>query len=69
MRTDVMASVQFFDEYEHKWEDALLFRNHVGWHKALVHMYRGEWDQALTLYDTFLVRENGTKGPDTPLGE
>ena len=68
MRSDVLSSVALFEEFESQWEDALLFKNHVGWHKALVHLYQGQWDQALELYDAYLVRDNGTRGPDTPLG-
>lgn len=68
MGTQVDEAENLFESYEGEWEDATLFRNHVAWHKALVHLYKSQWDEALELYDEFLVRDQGTKGPDTVLG-
>lgn len=68
-----------YQEFEGKWENLehSLFVNHVAWHRAIFDLYlhpnHGDGDddvgtrRALALYDGFLVTNNGTTAPSTPL--
>lgn len=51
--------IALIEENAAAWSGANNFRYHVWWHKALLHMDRGELDLALDLYDT-QIRENKT---------
>ena len=69
MVSDVAGGASMYQEFEGQWEDDNLLVNHVAWHKALFHIELGQPEAALALYDRFLVKENGTVAPPTPLGE
>lgn len=67
-------SCVFPQEYEGDWEGSNLFANHVAWHKALflLEQPQNRTQEALDVYDTFLVKDDGKGGklaPGTPLGE
>ncbi len=51
MRADPDAGIALIEAYEGAWSGANNFRYHVWWHKALLHLDRGEYDIALALYD------------------
>lgn len=45
------CGIKLIEEHTRAWEGSNNFRYHVWWHKALLHMERGEMDKALGLYD------------------
>lgn len=53
------AGIQLIENNTGAWSHCNNFRYHVWWHKALLHMDRGEFDIALALYDT-QIREDKT---------
>lgn len=44
--------LRFIDENRSAWDGCNNFRYHVWWHKALLHLDRGETEEALSLYDS-----------------
>ena len=57
-----------YQQYQGKWNDPNLFVNHVAWHEAVFLLDLEEYDRALEIYDTYLVKDGGKTGPATPLG-
>lgn len=53
------AGIALIEQNDGAWTHCNNFRYHVWWHKALLHMDRGELDLALSLYDT-QIREDKT---------
>ena len=53
------TGIALLDENEAAWSHCNNFRFHVWWHKALLHLDRGELDRVLALYDT-RIREEKT---------
>lgn len=51
MRNEANAGIALIDNFRSVWDGSNNFRYHVWWHKALLHLHRGETDVALTLYD------------------
>lgn len=51
MRAEPDAGIQLIEEHTQAWSHSNNFRYHVWWHKALLHLDRGELDLCLTLYD------------------
>ncbi|WP_138470236.1 tetratricopeptide repeat protein [Poseidonocella sp. HB161398] len=49
--------IALIDGHRAAWEGANNFRYHVWWHKALLHLDRGETGEALALYDTKIRAE------------
>ncbi|WP_172331785.1 tetratricopeptide repeat protein [Mangrovicoccus sp. HB161399] len=49
--------IALIDSHRPVWEGANNFRYHVWWHKALLHLDRGERDEALALYDAKIRAE------------
>ncbi len=45
------SGIRLIEDHRTAWSGANNFRYHVWWHKALLHMDRGEMDVALDLYD------------------
>jgi hypothetical protein len=52
MRAEPDAGIALIESYRRAWDQSNNFRYHVWWHKALLHMDRGEKDVALALYDS-----------------
>ena len=52
MRAAPDAGIALIEENTTAWDHSNNFRYHVWWHKALLHLDRGEYDVALGLYDT-----------------
>ncbi|UOA26125.1 tetratricopeptide repeat protein [Pseudosulfitobacter sp. DSM 107133] len=46
------AGIALIEDHKAAWDHCNNFRYHVWWHKALLHMDRGEMDVALALYDS-----------------
>ncbi|XDA97726.1 tetratricopeptide repeat protein [Sulfitobacter sp. LCG007] len=44
--------IRLIDSHRSVWSHCNNFRYHVWWHKALLHLDRGEYDVALSLYDS-----------------
>jgi hypothetical protein len=61
LRHDAPAreGIALLDRNEAAWSHCNNFRFHVWWHKALMHLDRGEHDRVLALYDT-KIREERT---------
>lgn len=57
MRAEPAAGIALIEAHRQVWEGANNFRYHVWWHKALLHLDRGETDHALALYDTQIRAE------------
>lgn len=57
MRAEPDAGLRLIEDNQCAWNGANNFRYHVWWHKALLHMDRGETDVALMLYDTQIRAE------------
>ncbi|MEE4189522.1 MAG: tetratricopeptide repeat protein [Roseobacter sp.] len=51
------AGIALISENKSAWDHCNNFRYHVWWHKALLHMDRGEFDVALGLYDAQIRAE------------
>ncbi|NNE52632.1 MAG: tetratricopeptide repeat protein [Sulfitobacter sp.] len=52
MRAEPDAGITLIEENRSAWEGSNNFRYHVWWHKALLHLDRGEMEVALRLYDS-----------------
>lgn len=52
MRAAPDAGIALIEEHTGAWDHTNNFRYHVWWHKALLHLDRGEYEVALALYDT-----------------
>ncbi|MGC1497010.1 MAG: tetratricopeptide repeat protein [Sulfitobacter sp.] len=52
MRAQPDAGIALIESHNSAWDQSNNFRYHVWWHKALLHMDRGELDVALALYDS-----------------
>ena len=52
MRAEPDAGIALIESHASAWDQANNFRYHVWWHKALLHLDRGELDVALSLYDS-----------------
>ncbi|NNK15972.1 MAG: tetratricopeptide repeat protein, partial [Sulfitobacter sp.] len=52
MRAEPSAGIALIEDHKSAWDGANNFRYHVWWHKALLHLDRGEMDIALDLYDS-----------------
>ncbi|MDF1726497.1 MAG: tetratricopeptide repeat protein [Sulfitobacter sp.] len=52
MRSEPDAGITLIEANRSAWEGSNNFRYHVWWHKALLHLDRGERDVALALYDS-----------------
>ena len=52
MRAEPDAGISLIEDNNSAWDQSNNFRYHVWWHKALLHMDRGELDVALALYDS-----------------
>jgi tetratricopeptide (TPR) repeat protein len=52
MRAEAHAGITLIENHKSAWDGSNNFRYHVWWHKALLHMDRGENDVALDLYDS-----------------
>ncbi|MGB3245173.1 MAG: tetratricopeptide repeat protein [Sulfitobacter sp.] len=57
MRAEPDAGIRLIEENTAAWDQSNNFRYHVWWHKALLHLDRGELDVALALYDTQIRAE------------
>ena len=51
MRAEPDAGIKLIEDHKSAWDGSNNFRYHVWWHKALLHLDRGEEDVALALYD------------------
>ena len=51
MRAEPDAGIALIEENAAAWDQSNNFRYHVWWHKALLHLDRGELDVVLALYD------------------
>ncbi|QFT57555.1 hypothetical protein FIU94_01855 [Sulfitobacter sp. THAF37] len=51
MRNEPDAGIALIEGFSSAWEGSNNFRYHVWWHKALLHLDRGETDVVLALYD------------------
>ncbi|MFT6675105.1 MAG: tetratricopeptide (TPR) repeat protein [Sulfitobacter sp.] len=51
MRAEPSAGITLIETHKGAWDQSNNFRYHVWWHKALLHLDRGEIDVALALYD------------------
>lgn len=51
MRDDPDSGIDWIKENEPGWTTANNFRYHVWWHRMLMHLDRGEYDEVLRLYD------------------
>lgn len=51
MRAEPDAGIRLIEENAAAWDQSNNFRYHVWWHKALLHLDRGELDVCLALYD------------------
>ncbi len=52
MRAEPDAGIALIENHQSAWDGSNNFRYHVWWHKALLHLDRGENDVALALYDS-----------------
>ena len=52
MRAEPDAGIRLIEDNPGAWDQSNNFRYHVWWHKALLHLDRGEHDVALALYDS-----------------
>ena len=52
MRSEPSAGITLIEDHKSAWDGSNNFRYHVWWHKALLHLDRGEADVALELYDS-----------------
>ncbi len=52
MRAEPDAGITLIEDHASAWDGSNNFRYHVWWHKALLHLDRGERDVALALYDS-----------------
>ncbi|MEP5731737.1 MAG: tetratricopeptide repeat protein [Sulfitobacter sp.] len=52
MRAEPSAGIELIENHTKAWAGSNNFRYHVWWHKALLHLDRGELDVALNLYDS-----------------
>ena len=52
MRAEPDAGIRLIENHKSAWDGSNNFRYHVWWHKALLHLDRGENDVALSLYDS-----------------
>lgn len=52
MRAEPDAGIALIENHTNAWDQSNNFRYHVWWHKALLHLDRGELDIALALYDS-----------------
>ena len=59
MRAEPDAGISLIENHKSAWDGSNNFRYHVWWHKALLHMDKGETDVALNLYDS-QIREAKT---------
>lgn len=59
MTHDPNKGISLIDNNRGAWDHCNNFRFHVWWHKALLHLDRGEHDYVLSLYDT-KIREEKT---------
>ena len=59
MTANPNAGIQLIENNSNAWNHCNNFSYHVWWHKALLHLDRGELDIALALYDT-QIREDKT---------
>ncbi len=54
MRAEPDAGITLIEDHKSAWDGSNNFRYHVWWHKALLHLDRGEFDIALALYDSHI---------------
>ncbi|MEP3918181.1 tetratricopeptide repeat protein [Ascidiaceihabitans sp.] len=59
MTADPDAGIRLIESNTSAWTHCNNFRYHVWWHKALLHLDRGELDTVMSLYDT-QIREDKT---------
>ncbi|MDD9910571.1 MAG: tetratricopeptide repeat protein [Ahrensia sp.] len=52
MTADAKGGLDWLKGRENAWAHCNNFRYHVWWHKALMHLDLGQYDQAMALYDT-----------------
>lgn len=52
MRAEPDAGITLIEDHKSAWDGSNNFRYHVWWHKALLHLDRGEAEVALDLYDS-----------------
>jgi tetratricopeptide (TPR) repeat protein len=52
MQGRVEEGIDWLRALEPHWHDRNAIRHHLGWHRALYHLARGEHDEVLALYDT-----------------
>lgn len=57
MRAEADAGITLIETHQNAWNGSNNFRYHVWWHKALLHMDKGEFDVALGLYDSQIRAE------------
>ncbi len=57
MRAEPDAGIALIEDNPEAWNQSNNFRYHVWWHKALLHLDRGELDVALALYDAQIRAE------------
>ncbi|MEM6939387.1 MAG: tetratricopeptide repeat protein [Pseudomonadota bacterium] len=57
MRGEASAGITLIEDHKSAWDGSNNFRYHVWWHKALLHLDRGEMDIALALYDSQIRAE------------
>lgn len=70
MTSNLEKGKELFETYSGQWEDPSgLFTTHLAWHKALYLIQEKDYQGALQIYDTFLVKNGGKTGPLTPLGK
>lgn len=57
MRAQSAAGIELIESHRSAWDGSNNFRYHVWWHKALLHLNRGETEIALDLYDSRIRAE------------
>lgn len=58
MRAEPDKGIALIEAHKSAWDGSNNFRYHVWWHKALLHLDRGELDVALALYDSQVRAEH-----------
>lgn len=64
--TDLKGGAHAYEVYEGDWQGSNLFANHVAWHKGLFLLELNKTDEALQLYDTYLIKDDGKGGKQAP---
>lgn len=57
MTADAKAGIEWLTGRESAWAHCNNFRYHVWWHKALMHLDLGQYDEAIDLYDREIRRD------------